>query len=99
MLLNHTWHALCICNHQGSRKKEILTGLNSTKVTNTKKMNILMMTNTFTPHVGGVARSVQAFTNEYRNRGHRVLVIAPEYENMPEKENGLINRLHLQMII
>jgi 1,2-diacylglycerol 3-alpha-glucosyltransferase len=25
------------------------------------KMNILMMTNTFTPHVGGVARSVQSF--------------------------------------
>ena len=58
-----------------------------------------MMTNTFTPHVGGVAHSVQAFTNEYRKRGHWVLVIAPEYENMPEKENGLINRLHLQMII
>ena len=49
-------------------------------------MNILMMTNTFTPHVGGVARSVLAFTEAYRARGHRVLVVAPEFENMPEDE-------------
>jgi len=28
-------------------------------------MNILIFTNTFTPHVGGVARSVEAFTAEY----------------------------------
>jgi len=53
-------------------------------------MNILMMTNTFTPHVGGVARSVEAFTAEYRKRGHRVLVVAPEYENMPENEIDVI---------
>jgi len=53
-------------------------------------MNILMMTNTFTPHVGGVARSVKAFTIEYRKRGHRVLVVAPEYENMPESEVDVI---------
>lgn len=47
-------------------------------------MNILVMTNTFTPHVGGVARSVEAFTAEFRRRGHRVLVVAPEFENMPQ---------------
>jgi hypothetical protein len=49
-----------------------------------------MMTNTFTPHVGGVARSFQSFTNGYRKRGHRVLVIALDYENMPEKEVDVI---------
>jgi len=49
-----------------------------------------MMTNAFTPHVGGVARSVQAFTDGYRKRGHWVLVVAPEYENMPEKEADVI---------
>lgn len=43
-------------------------------------MKILMVTNTFTPHVGGVARSVQQFTDEYRRRGHDVIVIAPEFE-------------------
>ena len=53
-------------------------------------MNILMMTNTFTPHVGGVARSVQSFTDGYRKRGHRTLVVAPEYENMPTDEVDVI---------
>ena len=52
-------------------------------------MNILMMTNTFTPHVGGVARSVEAFTAEYRERGHRVLVVAPAAENAREDEVGV----------
>ena len=49
-------------------------------------MNILMLTNTFTPHVGGVARSVEAFTAEYRKRGHRVLIVAPEFPDMPLDE-------------
>lgn len=40
-------------------------------------MNILMLTNTYKPHVGGVARSVEAFAAELRRRGHRVLVVAP----------------------
>lgn len=52
-------------------------------------MNILMMTNTYTPHVGGVARSVEAFTQLYRARGHRVLVIAPEFEGQPEHEHDV----------
>lgn len=53
-------------------------------------MNIVMTTNTFTPHVGGVARSVQTFTRELRRRGHRVLVIAPAFEGMPEVEEDVI---------
>ncbi len=53
-------------------------------------MNILMVTNTFTPHVGGVAKSVAAFTEAYRRLGHRVLVIAPVFENMPENETDVI---------
>lgn len=40
-------------------------------------MNIAMATNNYLPHIGGVARSVASFTRQYRNRGHRVLVIAP----------------------
>ncbi|MGI9302581.1 MAG: glycosyltransferase, partial [Gammaproteobacteria bacterium] len=56
-------------------------------------MNILMMTNTFAPHVGGVARSVEAFSNEYRKRGHRVLIVAPEFENTPKHETNVI-RVH-----
>lgn len=53
-------------------------------------MNIVMTSNTFTPHLGGVARSVQAFTRELRRRGHRVLVIAPAFEGMPEAEEDVI---------
>ena len=40
-------------------------------------MNILMVTNTFAPHVGGVARSVQTFAAEYRRMGHAVTIVAP----------------------
>lgn len=53
-------------------------------------MNILMITNTFTPHRGGVARSVSSFVAEYRKRGHRVLVIAPEFEDMPPDETDVV---------
>ncbi|MCO1335891.1 glycosyltransferase [Microbulbifer sp. OS29] len=38
-----------------------------------------MLTNTYLPHVGGVAHSVSAFGDEYRKLGHKVLVIAPEF--------------------
>jgi len=44
-------------------------------------MNILIVTNTFTPHVGGVARSVEAFTEAYRALGHRVLAFEPVPDN------------------
>ncbi|MBW6519710.1 MAG: glycosyltransferase [Desulfoarculaceae bacterium] len=53
-------------------------------------MNIMMMTNTFTPHIGGVARSVERFTAEYRRQGHRVLVVAPKFEKMPENEMDVV---------
>ncbi len=53
-------------------------------------MNIVMLTNTFTPHVGGVARSVAAFTREYRRRGHRVLVVAPVFRNQPVNETEVV---------
>lgn len=53
-------------------------------------MNILILTNTYTPHVGGVARSVAAFAEEYRARGHRVLIVAPEFHDMPENECGVM---------
>lgn len=53
-------------------------------------MNILILTNTFSPHVGGVARSVAAFADEYRARGHRVLVVAPEFPGMPADEADVV---------
>ncbi|EAR23155.1 glycosyltransferase [Nitrococcus mobilis] len=53
-------------------------------------MNIVMMTNTYLPHVGGVARSVDAFTRAYRKRGHRVLVVAPVFPDTPEEEDDVV---------
>lgn len=46
-------------------------------------MKIAMFTNTYLPHVGGVARSVQTLEDECRRLGHEVRVVAPEH---PEAE-------------
>ena len=53
-------------------------------------MNILMMTNTYLPHVGGVARSIEAFSSEYRQRGHQVLIVAPMFDGVPDNEENVI---------
>ena len=50
-------------------------------------MKICMFTNTFIPHVGGVARSVSCFAEDLRALGHRVLVIAPVFQGIPEDES------------
>jgi len=54
-------------------------------------MNICMFTNTYLPHVGGVARSVRVFSRDLERRGHRVLVVAPEFPSDEEVdgEGGL----------
>lgn len=58
-------------------------------------MNIVMLTNTYLPHVGGVAHSVAAFSEEYRRRGHNVLIVAPEF---PEKIAGEKNVVRIHAI-
>ncbi len=52
-------------------------------------MNIAMFTNTYLPHVGGVARSVSSFAEAYRQLGHKCLVIAPEFEGH-EDQPGVV---------
>lgn len=47
-------------------------------------MRIAMFTNTYLPHVGGVARSVSTFEEELRRRGHEVRVVAPTFEGAEE---------------
>ena len=42
-------------------------------------MRICHFTNTFLPHVGGVARAVQTILEDQRRARHRVLVVAPEF--------------------
>lgn len=53
-------------------------------------MKILMVTNTYIPIIGGVERSIISFTNEYRKLGHDVLILAPEFNDMPKNEKDVI---------
>jgi glycosyltransferase involved in cell wall biosynthesis len=53
-------------------------------------MNVLMLTNTFRPHVGGVARSVEIAAEWLRHRGHRVLIGAPTFPGSEGREEDVI---------
>jgi glycosyltransferase involved in cell wall biosynthesis len=53
-------------------------------------MRIAMVTNTYLPHVGGVARSVDRFTRAYRAMGHEVLVVAPRFGGEPPGEDNVV---------
>lgn len=53
-------------------------------------MNILMMTNTYTPQVGGIERSIKDFAAAFRRRGHRVVIITPTFQRMPTSERDVI---------
>lgn len=52
-----------------------------------------MFTNTYLPHVGGVANSVSRFTRDLRRMGHPVLVVAPSFSktgtNAPDEDRIL----------
>ncbi|MCF8105197.1 MAG: glycosyltransferase [Desulfohalobiaceae bacterium] len=56
-------------------------------------MKICMVTNTYLPHVGGVARSVHQFTEDLRSLGHEVLVLAPHFEGDRTEEREGVLRL------
>lgn len=58
-------------------------------------MKIAMFTNTYLPHVGGVANSVTTFEEEFRALGHEVKVIAPEF---PEAEESTEHVLRVPAI-
>lgn len=53
-------------------------------------MRIAMFTNTYVPHVGGVARSVSTYEEEFRRRGHDVRVIAPQFEGAEESTEHVL---------
>jgi len=50
-------------------------------------MNILIMSNTYKPLLGGLEKSIERFTSEYRQRGHRVVIVVPEYPGMKPEED------------
>ena len=45
-------------------------------------MKILMLTNTYLPHIGGVARSVAGFADAFEQLGHEVLIVAPTFDSI-----------------
>ncbi|MFO8007411.1 MAG: glycosyltransferase [Candidatus Brocadiia bacterium] len=53
-------------------------------------MNIAMFTNVFPPHVGGVAHSVKRCVEGARRRGHRVMVVAPEWRDRQPDEQDVV---------
>lgn len=59
-------------------------------------MNVLIFTNTFTPHVGGVAHSVQGLVDGLREQAHRVVVVAPVFEGTPRYETDVVRIPALQ---
>ncbi|MBC2593591.1 glycosyltransferase [Ruficoccus amylovorans] len=56
-------------------------------------MKIAMFTNTYPPHVGGVARSVSTQVEWLQAHGHETLVIAPEFPDIPEGEEPGVLRV------
>ncbi|ATC62728.1 glycosyl transferase family 1 [Nibricoccus aquaticus] len=58
-------------------------------------MKICFFTNTFLPHVGGVAKSVQTFLEDYRRLRQRVLVVAPQFAEggAPERIERSVERV------
>lgn len=54
-------------------------------------MNIVMMTNTYAPIVGGLERSIETLTGELRDRGHRVLIVVPQIDKYaPDAEQDVL---------
>lgn len=53
-------------------------------------MKITMFTNTYLPHVGGVANSVGTYEKEFRNRGFDVRIVAPEFDGAEESTEHVL---------
>ena len=56
-------------------------------------MKICMLTNTYRPHVGGVAGSVETLADECRRAGHEVRVIAPGFPGDQHEAGGEVLRV------
>ncbi|MBU0469557.1 MAG: glycosyltransferase [Candidatus Omnitrophica bacterium] len=52
-------------------------------------MKIVMMTNTYKPIVGGLEKSIEFFSNEFRKLGHKVLIVAPGFEGTEKNEKDI----------
>lgn len=61
-------------------------------------MKIIMMTNTYTPIVGGVERSISSFTDKFRQKGHDVLIVAPSFKDAPKHEKDVVRLPAIQKV-
>jgi glycosyltransferase involved in cell wall biosynthesis len=59
-------------------------------------MKIMMFTNTYLPHVGGVARSVSTYEEEFCRRGHDVRIVAPEFEGAEDSSGRVLRTPAIQ---
>ncbi len=53
-------------------------------------MNIAMFTNTYLPHVGGVANSVTTFVRSFEEAGHNCLVVAPKFKGAEASDEKVL---------
>ncbi len=59
-------------------------------------MKIVMFTNTYLPHVGGVARSVSTYEEEFCRRGHEVRIVAPQFDGAEESSGRVLRTPAIQ---
>jgi glycosyltransferase involved in cell wall biosynthesis len=59
-------------------------------------MKVMMFTNTYLPHVGGVARSVSSFEEEFCRRGHDVRIVAPQFEGADDTTGRVLRTPAIQ---
>lgn len=53
-------------------------------------MHILMISDVYFPRVNGVSTSIATFSREFREQGHTVTLIAPDYGKAQEKDDDII---------
>jgi glycosyltransferase involved in cell wall biosynthesis len=59
-------------------------------------MRIMMFTNTYLPHVGGVARSVSTYEGEFCRRGHEVRIVAPQFDGAEDSSGRVLRTPAIQ---
>lgn len=50
-------------------------------------MHIAIFTNTYKPHVGGVANSVERLARAAKNQGHGICIVTPTFPDTPDHED------------
>ncbi len=62
---------------------------------NTRKLNIAMFTNNYSPYIGGVPISINRLAKGLREKGHNVYIFAPDYPEAEQENTPYIVRCKL----